>query len=74
MKKNEKKNTHAPHLTIKSVFNTILSNQLFFDQQKKNVLILMTTFLIKAIFAFIWDCLSKFTWKNNLTCENGIIV
>lgn len=72
MRKYEKKPT--PHLTSKSIINTIFADQTFYKQQKMNVYLLMIIFLLESLFLLIWDLLCEFLWVDDLYCENGTIV
>jgi TctA family transporter len=74
MKKHEKISNLTTHLPTKSIINAIFSDQIFFQQQKKNVYLLMLSFLLESVFVFIWDLLCESIWSKDLDCSDDFIV
>ena len=62
------------NLSTKSHIINIYSDQHFFQQQRKIVILVMLSFLLESLFVFIWDLLCEFIWTADLNCDDNLIV
>ncbi len=74
MKKLEININQNNNISTKSRIMNIFSEQNFFQQQKKIVILLIFSFFLESLFVFIWDLLCEFIWMDDLVCDDNLIV